>query len=207
MSKIDTLLHHLIQYPTELVSWNDDPKCCIHVLKGTNLECSPVSKDKSRRIRTTHPIPLNLDNFYFEVTIQDKGQNGSIEIGLLQMYRENFDDSYTVPKWNSESISYNTNGNIFRSDKWSIEGLKRIACEFFTQGDVIGCLTSRMWIDKVSFLTVQFIKNGEKVNDHIYLEDGYYCPIITMNSVGAKVATNFGQTEFSFQNQGNKSFI
>ena len=154
-------------------------------------------------IHTNHPIPLYLNQYYFELTIVNVGKDESIEIGLTQMIRNDFDDTYSVPKWDAMSIAYHLSGRIVRSDTWSNHGMRGVTYEAYTTGDVIGCLTSRIWINNVSFWKIQFIKNGSIVNDPIYFEDGYYCPIITMNSVGAKLAANLGQTEFSFQNQGN----
>ena len=147
-----------------------------------------------------------MTQYYFEITIQDQGKNGSIEIGLSQITQKIKDNnpSYVyVPKLEEDLAAYNGSGYIIQTDRWSDQSMKKVPFDSFSQGDVIGCWASRIWIDDVSYLKIQFIKNGAKSSSYCYLEDGYFSPMIMMNSEGAKIEANFGQTKFRYQRKGS----
>ena len=157
-------------------------------------------------IHTTHPIPLNLQQYYFEIRIQDQRKSEGFKVGFTKMIYQRI-DNHLIPAREKVSISYHANGLIVQEDEWSHQAFKRVECEKIVQGDVIGCFASKVWLDKVSFWKIHFTKNGSTLNHNSYLEDGYYCPTIEMRSAGAKVSTNLGDSDFEYKAKGINKVI
>ena len=111
------------------------------------------------------------------MTIQNQGENRSIEVGLAKLFNKNVNRyrgelGNLVSHLEFEEVVYNGNGYIMQDDKWSYQNMKKISCEKFDEGDVVGCLMSRIEINKVWFLKIQFTKNGSKLNAITYQENG-----------------------------------
>ena len=70
------------------LSWSMRDKGDHIFYNGNILECSGAmeGEDNYSMIFTDQPIPKHIDNFYFEVTVEDDGENGSIGVGLVKAF-------------------------------------------------------------------------------------------------------------------------
>ena len=129
--------------------------------------------------------PLTLERFYFELIIDDGGEDNSVGIGVGPW--DYALDSY--PGWKPQSIGYHgDNGCLYKEQGHGKPfGPK---CE---QGDVMGCGVildpSDSSNDKC---TVFFTRNGERVGqcEAVVPKDGLY-PMVAMSSPGQKVTVAF----------------
>ena len=132
--------------------------------------------------------PLTAEWFYFEVCIDDGGEDNSIGIGVSPW--DYSLDSY--PGWRSQSVGYHgDNGCLYKEHgNGKPFGPK---CE---KGDVMGCgvLFGDEAVkdsDKNSCI-VFFTRNGEHVGqcEAVVPKDGFY-PMVSMSSPGQKVTVAF----------------
>ena len=142
------------------------------------------------------PIPQELRKYYFEVRINDQGQNASIGIGLTKMNQQC--KNGRMPGWDEGSLGYHADdGGIYHNQ----EG-KQETCETYTSQDVVGCMMTRMNIDDMPYIIVYFTKNGRKLQPVRCLQEGDYYPAIGMGSVGAKVTANLDEHNFLYNDNG-----
>ena len=179
--------------------WSNTDKGDGITYDGDTMECvrAKEGEDNHSMIFTTHPISKDSKDFYFEVRVEDEGENGWIGIGLAKS-----DAKYPnerMPGWDDGTIGYHgDDGGIYHNVDWKHQA----TCETFHSGDTVGCMMTRTVIDDDAYLLVSFTKNGERLKPTRYLEDGNYHPTIGMGSVGAKVTANLGETEFLYQFKG-----
>ena len=147
--------------------------------------CCVKHRNSVGSIRTSFPIPISAEFFYFEIKIENGGKKSDIAIGLTQTdTRLN-----SMPGWKPFTIGYHGyNGKVY----YEFRG-KEYGATFGT-GDVVGC-----GIDLTSE-TVFFTKNGlsygiAKQN----LPQRQWYPTICLHSKNEVVEINFGQKPFVYK--------
>ena len=149
-------------------------------------------------ICTTQPIPNYVQQYYYEATIIEQGETGDIAIGLSKNDPNTWNGR--MPGWDDGTIGYHgDDGSICHKTGSAV-------CETFGNGDTVGCMLYRIYVDNICFLRCHFTKNGENLKPVRYLENGNYHPTIGMNS-GTRVTANLGETEFLYTIQGNTTKI
>ena len=138
-------------------------------------------------VRAKHPIPIDLNIYYFEITILNEGgfNIGHIGIGLSS----GNSTINAMPGWEKETIGYHgDDGRLYNENSKG----KRFGPTFGLT-DVIGC--------GVDFneKTVFFTKNGELVGIvSKKLANHTWYPTIGIRAWKAVVKINFGQEPFKF---------
>ena len=81
-------------------------------------------------IKTSFPIPINAEFYYFEIEIKDGGEKSDIAIGLTQ----NDTSLNGMPGWKTSTIGYHGyNGKVYYEFHGNDYG------STFGTGDVVGC--------------------------------------------------------------------
>ena len=167
-----------------------------HILyNGNILECTRAmeGEDNHSMIFTDQPIPKHIENFYFEVTIEDDGEHGWIGVGLAKASAKYHNGH--MPGWDKGTIGYHgDDGGIYHNC-----GSLQLTCETYGKGDTVGCMMKKEMIDNYQYTFVNFFKNGKNLMVNRYVEEGEYYPTIGMGSAGAKVTSNLGETDFTYK--------
>ena len=154
-----------------------------------------IENETCHIIRTTKAIPWTLTSFYFEVKINNCGENSGIVVGLTQAdpkTRSGFFPGWSIHQ--TLGIGYHGDeGGLYHNSNEPIRSV-----EPFTTGDVVGCFLSRTRINDEDINLVQFTKNGEKLLSPRILEHAEWYPTIGMASPGACIIINFGDRPFSY---------
>ena len=181
------------------LSWSMHDKGDHILYNGNILECTRAmaEEDKHSMVFTNQPIPKNVENFYFEITVEDEGENGSIGVGLAKATAK-YQNGH-MPGWNQGTIGYHgDDGGIYHND-----GSLQLTCETYGKGDTVGCMMKKRMIDNHQYIFVNFFKNGKKLDmASRYVDEGEYYPTIGMGSAGAKVTSNLGETDFVYKIEG-----
>ncbi|RIB19753.1 concanavalin A-like lectin/glucanase domain-containing protein, partial [Gigaspora rosea] len=132
------------------------------------------------------PIPSQQE-FYFEATILNKGQNGIIGIGFCTKDA----NLNLMPGWENESWGYHgDDGNLFHF------GIIEPYGPTFTTGDIIGCYLSF----KNNTTRILYTKNGVNLGIAFQnlkcIKDLYPC--IGLRSYNGDIELNFGHTKFKY---------
>ena len=132
--------------------------------------------------------PLTSEWFYFELCIDDGGEDNSVGIGVSPW--DYSLDCY--PGWRSQSVGYHgDNGCLYKEHGHGKPFGPR--CE---KGDVMGCgvLFGEEALNDSgkSNCVVFFTRNGERVGqcEAVVPKDGFY-PMVSMSSPGQKVTVTF----------------
>ena len=136
-----------------------------HILyNGKIIECTRAmeGEDNFSMIFTDQPIPKHVDHFYFEVTVEDEGENGLIGVGLAE----------PSARGNKVMIEYWANGGVYH------RGEGQTTCVTYGKGDIVGCIMKKIMIDNHQYVFVNFFKNGKNVMASRYLDEGEYYPTI-----------------------------
>ena len=165
------------------------------------FQLSYIGKDTIINIiRTTKAISGLSRSFYFEIKIDNCGENSNIYLGLTQADPET--RSGCCPGWNTHQtlgIGYHgdDDGGLYHNSGGPIRRSEPI-----TTGDVVGCFLSRTRINDEDITLVQFTKNGKEILSPRVLENAEWYPTIGMASPGASITTNFGEESFSYSLKG-----
>ena len=115
-----------------------------------------------QEIRTAHPIPSDLEHYYFEVRIIRCSNDDEITIGLYK-YLKGQQRSF---------VGYRSHtGQILHAFTESKFQYSETVTEKYTVGDVIGCSLHRILRGNLCYDVVQFTKNGLKMGPTTYLLD------------------------------------
>ena len=194
--------HKLMQiFYLDKLTWSMDGKGDYITYNGTTIECKQADEgeDNHSIIFTNKPIPKRVEKFYFELKVEDEGENGLIGIGLVNADAKHPNER--MPGWDNGTVGYHgDDGGIFQNAGWSH------TCESYSKGDTVGCMFERVLIDGYQIQLVSFTKNGTKLTPNRYLEDGEYYPAIGMGSAGAKVTSNLGEMDYIYKFEGKFDF-
>ena len=113
-----------------------------------------------QKIRTAHPIPSDLEHYYFEVKIIRCSNDDEIIIGLYK-YLKGQERSFVGYRSHEGDILH-----LDAEDKTSVDQTEK-----YTVGDVIGCSLHRITRENLCYDVVQFTKNGLKMGPTTYLND------------------------------------
>ncbi|EPE29826.1 Ankyrin repeat-containing protein [Glarea lozoyensis ATCC 20868] len=174
----------------------ESPSCRVRSIVGSGIIISDdgliisaenVHKTELRvgtQVRTDHPMPFGLYSYYFEITVQQAGQESEIGLGFCT------DDSERrgMPGWGCETWGYNSDGSIH---KWleSVSNAEWVRpAPKYSQNDTIGC--------GVDFRSrkAYFTKNGVLLGKEAVFGEikGRLWPLICFRTSGAVVSTNLG---------------
>ena len=180
------------------LSWSMHDKGDHILYNGNILECTRAmeGEDNHSMVFTNQPIPKNVEFFYFEITVEDEGENGLIGIGLAKTSAKY--QNGRMPGWDKGTIGYHgDDGGIFHNDEEP-----QFVCETYGKGDTVGCMMKKLMIDNHQYIFVNFFKNGKNLKASRYVDEGEYYPTIGMGSAGAKVTSNLGETDFVYKIEG-----
>ena len=168
-----------------------------HIIYTTHYIPTKEDNGPESMIFTTRSIPRNIDNYYFEMHVDDQGEDACIGIGLSN--GEVDTRNGRMPGWDSSSIGYHADdGGIFHDD-----GYHKEIIEPYGTGDTVGCMAERVHVSGNSYLRVYFTKNGSALKSTRWLADDDYYPTIGLGSRGAKVTPNMGINGFLHKFKGN----
>ncbi|KAI9856495.1 MAG: hypothetical protein M1813_008873 [Trichoglossum hirsutum] len=170
----------------------DENEMCVRYIGSASLIDPSICNDAddmgtdvpaAAAARANHPIPLENACFYFEITVLDGGEDGTIGLGLCSGHTS----LNAFPGWKSSSWGYHgDNGKAYaESDTGTPYG------ETFGAGDVIGCLI-------ISGDGVVFTKNGASLGFAFRGVSGKLYPVVGLHSRGACIRVNFGQEQFRY---------
>lgn len=139
-------------------------------------------------VRSDRPVPLNRKVYYYEVSIVDSGEKGTISIGFaagdFKLQRQ--------PGWEPNSYGYHgENGHKFSASQTGMEFGPR-----FGTGDVIG---AGIHLEKQQIF---FTKNGKFMKVAFEGVRGELYPTIGLHSRNECVEVNFGQKPFVYDLDG-----
>ena len=148
-------------------------------------------------MRTAQFIPPLAENIYYEINIVDPGETGMIGICLTEGNARLRDGDFTL--WKKRSIGYFGNGKIHHNTDTPIT-----SCKTFSTGDTVGCFVERLFVNENRLQFCFFTRNGKRLGPIILLNNKDFYPTIAMNSPGAIVKANLGESEFAWNIQGNE---
>ena len=137
------------------LSWSMHDKGDHILYNGNIFECTRTMEGENNHsmVFTNQPIPKNVEIFYFEITVEDEGENGSIGIGLAKTSAKY--QNGQMPGWNKGTIGYHGNdGSIYHNSDEN-----EVSCETYGNGDTVGCMMKKVMIDNHKFIFVDFFKN------------------------------------------------
>ena len=181
----------------EHLHWSMNDKGDNILYNANIIECKRAieGEDNFSMIFTNQPIPKVVDHFYFEVTVEDEGENGSIGVGLAKTSAKY--QNGRMMAWDKGTIGdHGNNGGIFHN------GHMVYICETYGKGDTIGCMMKKLMFDNYQYLYVNFFKNGKNLMPSRCIDEEDYYPTIGMGSAGAKVTSNLGETDFVYKIEG-----
>ena len=147
-------------------------------------------------IRTTKPIDLKIEIFYFEMTVRQPGDGGAIAIGLTKSNVKSRNGE--LPGWSDDSIGYHgDDGGIFHNSGSSVA-----SSDPYSTGDTVGCGLKNIMIGQEMYRLCFFTLNGQKVAHVRILDDGDFFPTVGLADAGAEVDTNFGHNAFVYDLEG-----
>jgi len=141
--------------------------------------------------RSNLPIPADAIRYYFEATVQDKGELGAIGIGLVPAKH----DLIGMPGWYDESCGYH--GDDGQKFHFEYKGQGKPYGPVYADGDTVGC-----GVD-LKTGNVYFTRNGVHLGvafDAFPVKKPLY-PCVGMCSGSAKMTFNFGATPFVYKGQ------
>ena len=160
------------------------------------MEYINAEEEKYSSIFTQQPIPRDAKQFYFEVTIDNQGDDGAISIGLVKSDAKH--PNGRMVGWDAGTIGYHgDDGGIYHNSESS-----QNTCATYTSVDTVGCFMKRVIVDGIRYTIVHFTKNGEKLKPVRYIEDGEYYPAIGMGSIGAKVQSKMCEVDYLYKIEG-----
>lgn len=186
-----------MEYISDLLSW--DNKGNRIRFDGKTIEFLSLTEgvDEASMIFTTSQIPKESTGYYFEVKIEEGGENGILFVGFARGNEKSRDAG--LPGREDNSILYISTKE---GAGLVIDGEPNCQIEPYGKSDIVGCGISRFIIDEVSYCNVYFTKNGRKFEVTKFVEDGDYYPTIGTYSTGAKLTSNLGEDKFLFENEG-----
>ncbi|KAF0489341.1 SPRY-domain-containing protein [Gigaspora margarita] len=135
-------------------------------------------------IRTNYPIPSNCKLFYFEISIIDKSENGTIAIGICTESAK----LKTMPGCEDNSWAYyNDNGDFYDSSIINVP-----YGPMFNTGDTIGCCLN--FRKNTAFFTKNGIHLGIALRG---LKDNLYA-CVGLRLQNGSIETNFGHQKFKY---------
>jgi len=134
-------------------------------------------------VRTSLPLPRDVNTYYFEITVVSGGRKGAISIGLSL---KSFDLSRQVGSERDSCGYCGDDGKKYLDSKAEFYG------QCFNTGDVVGC--------GYNFHThsVFFTKNGKNLGKAFEGMRGVFYPTISLHSLGELVRVNLGTSAFMF---------
>ncbi|CAG8454476.1 8532_t:CDS:2 [Acaulospora morrowiae] len=168
-----------------LTAWvvNDNPESLNVDPEGLVINYIGTGRNAAT-IRTNNRIIRQSGLFYFEVHIQDIGENGTVGIGFCAKTV----DLNKLPGCDDNSWGFHSNGDIF-----CYSDLGRSYGPSYTTGDTIGCCLN------FSHKTISFIKNGVHLGIAFRWFEGNIYPCIGLKSRGGSIKVNFGHKRFKYE--------
>eukprot|EP00743_Colponemidia_sp_Colp-15_P006965 GILK01007516.1.p1 GENE.GILK01007516.1~~GILK01007516.1.p1 ORF type:complete len:1088 (-),score=270.66 GILK01007516.1:74-3145(-) len=142
-------------------------------------------------VRADRPIPTCLSHYYFEMKVENSGDSGIVGIGLVDIDVP----ISSMPGWYGNSYGYH--GDDGKKYHGKHNGQGEVYALSFTSGDVIGC-----YFDQRQH-TVTFTKNGAALAVAFENVLGTFYPAVGLQSNGARLLVNFGQSPFALLNALN----
>jgi len=152
---------------------------------GKNALFSSNPLAKACLVRGNALIPEVGLTYYFEITIENRGKDGAIGIGLAGHKH----DMEGMPGWLDGYGYHGDDGLKFHG---GLRGQGIAYGPTYTKGDVVGL----GWDQKEH--RVFFTKNGFAIGPAFENVTGYYYPVIGLHTLDAKVRVNFGQEPFKY---------
>eukprot|EP01119_Soliformovum_irregulare_P010328 TRINITY_DN2538_c2_g1_i2.p1 TRINITY_DN2538_c2_g1~~TRINITY_DN2538_c2_g1_i2.p1 ORF type:complete len:2760 (-),score=753.14 TRINITY_DN2538_c2_g1_i2:11-8005(-) len=137
-------------------------------------------------VRGNIPIPDGIRLFYYEILVVSEGEDGHVGIGLYPVDQK----LRGMPGWYNGSYGYH--GDDGCKFSYRLEGKGEAYGPCFVKDDVIGC----GWNSKEG--TVFYTKNGRYLGTAFRNVYGRFYPAVGVNSRGAQINVNFGQSQFTF---------
>jgi ankyrin repeat protein len=184
-----------------------DPNNCGSYLTLSNNDRDVVHSaefDGNQSVRANNPIPPTCGNYYYETTIVNRGETGSVQLKKMLMVRE------IAIGFAGSSVTFNSLPGL-QSGSWGYHGddgrLYPISSSTgrygtpYATGDVIGCCIS------FKKCLIFYTWNGRPMDrafDHLTFGSGYQpaeddvYPMIGITSPGGHVHVNFGKDRFVF---------
>lgn len=180
------------------ITWNANDKSILLNVVSSGLRvdytgCGENNEDAV--IRTTNPIPLQFQLFYFEIDVENNEKNGIIAIGFCTKSAE----LNKIPGCSKDSCGHHSDdGNFF-----ICSDIDEPYGSGFETKDTIGCLLN------FRNNTVLYTKNGMNLGiafrnlNEIYEKKGskvdlYPCIGIRSKGGSISIKANFGEEEFKY---------
>ena len=146
-------------------TWNKGNHIWLNGYKlGNNYYNLTFDPPQYQEIRTSHPIPSDLEQYYFEVKIIRCSSDDVITIGLYKYLEDQVRSFLGYTSHTGDILHWNAEG--CKSNRISVNQTEKYAV-----GDVIGCSLHRITRENLCYDVVQFTKNGLKMGPTNYLHD------------------------------------